>query len=361
MNSGKKIVFLIQNFSRPAGSERVTSLLANSLCDSGYDISIISICGDNTSFYSINPNIKLYTLINLSEVDNKRYFFKVLFCLKKLFKSIRPNLVINVFSSLAIYTLLLKKKFKYKTISWEHFNFKAKVGLNTIGRKMAARKSDYIVTLTNSDKNYYLSAFPKMRSKIEYIYNPSPYETKPIDFTKKENSIIAVGRLTYQKGYDYLVEVWKIVEKYIDWNLYIYGQGEEKDNLLKQISMYNLKNIHILNPTNQIDKVYEKASLFLSTSRFEGLPMTMIEAQCFGIPIISFDYDTGPKDIIINNHNGIIISGEDNINKMANAIIDLVSDKEKLILYSENALQDSQRFDKNIIMEKWYEILGELL
>ena len=105
----KKIVFFIQNFSRPAGSERVTSIIASELSKKGYDVTVLSICGDNTCFFEIDEKIKLYTLIDSEAVENKKQFFTVLRKLKDFYKANKVDIVIDVFAALSIYTILLKK------------------------------------------------------------------------------------------------------------------------------------------------------------------------------------------------------------------------------------------------------------
>ena len=116
----KSIVFFIQNMSRPAGSERVTSLIANELVKRGYQISILSICGDNTSFYPLDKSIQLDTIIDKEDVNNRKEFFSVLCGLQRYYKIHNTDLVIDIFASLSIYTILLKIFYGYKNkITWE--------------------------------------------------------------------------------------------------------------------------------------------------------------------------------------------------------------------------------------------------
>lgn len=356
----KNITFFIQNFSRSAGSERVTSIIANALSNK-YNITILSICGDNSSFYKINKNIKLITLIDKNEINNKKYFFKVLQALKKYYSKNKVDLVIDVFASLSIYTLLLKKKYKYKSITWEHFNFNANVGLNKLGRRMSAKKAEYIVTLTEKDKMYYLEALPKMKSKITSIYNPTPYKDVEVDNGLRENIVLSVGRLTYQKGFDILLKTWSNIEKSMnDWKLLIVGSGEEYDNLIQIIKEYGLKNVEFIAATNKIDEIYKKAKIYVSTARFEGLPMTMIEAQSFGLPIISFDYDTGPSDIVKSGEDGYLIENG-NTEELNKALIGLMDNEKQITVFSDKAKISSKRFENSEIEKKWFNLIEELL
>lgn len=358
----ESIVFLIQNMSRPAGSERVTSILANELVTRGYKVSIVSICGDSTSFYPLDKSIELHTIINKEEINNKKYFFKVLSGLKKYYDFHEVDLVIDIFAALSIYTILLKKKYGFKNLTWEHFNYKVNTGMNKIGRKLAVRFSDQIVTLTETDKKFY-EAENKIRGKIDYIYNPSPYQDVFIDKERKPY-IMSVGRLTYQKGFDRLIKVWSVVEPQCDWELMIFGEGEDRKSLQNQIDEAGLKRIKLMGAVKNIDEYYTQASLYVSTARFEGLPMTMIEAQSFGVPIISFDYDTGPREMVTDGLNGAIIdrsNEESMIAKCAEKTVELIRNADRRKYYENEAIIAAKRFRTDEIMKKWMLIFERLL
>ena len=357
----KSIVFFIQNMSRPAGSERVTSLIANELVKRGYQISILSICGDNTSFYPLDKSIQLDTIIDKEDVNNRKEFFSVLCGLQRYYKIHNTDLVIDIFASLSIYTILLKIFYGYKNLTWEHFNYTVNTGMNKIGRQLAVRFSDQIVTLTNTDKEFY-ERNNRIRGRIDYIYNPSPYQNVVPDKERKPY-VMSVGRLTYQKGFDRLIKVWKLVESKCDWKLLIFGEGEDKLELQKQIDEASVKRVKLMGAVKNIDDYYKQASIYVSTARYEGLPMTMNEAQSFGLPIISFDYDTGPKEIVANDVNGIIIqksTEQEMIESIAEKLLSLMNDKNRMKKYSIESFNASKRFTTEEIMKKWIEILHRM-
>lgn len=357
----KKIVFFIQNFSRSAGSERATSIIANKLCDNGYDVTVLSICGDNTCYYSLNPQIRLVTLINRKQVNNKKDFFKVRKALKKFYKNNHVDMVIDIFAALSIYTLSFKKKYHFKNITWEHFNYRANVGFNQLGRKFAATKSDVIVTLTEKDKNYYIGAFPNMKALIINIFNPTPFENIDPKTCIRENLLISVGRLTFQKGFDIMLNIWsKIESSFPEWKLQIIGSGEEEFSLKNIIEEKQLERVELLPSTKNITEYYRKAKIYLSTSRFEGLPMTMIEAQSFGVPIVSFDYDTGPSDIISDQIDGLLIENE-NEEQMTDRLSLLMRNSSAIKKYSDQAFESSKRFELKTITNRWLDLINDIL
>ena len=168
---------------------------------------------------------------------------------------------------------------------------------------------------------------------------------------------VAIGRLTAQKGFDKLLDVWQKIEgKDSEWELYIIGSGEDKEKLLNQKESLNLKRVTFIENTKNIKEYYEKASIYLMTSRFEGLPMTLIEAQSFGLPIISYDIKTGPEDIVNDGEDGYLIEN-DNIEEFVNKFLELSNDKEKIQEFSQKAYKNAKRFKLDSIINEWKEVL----
>ncbi len=358
---GRNIVFFIQNFSRPAGSERVCSLVANALAERGFSVTVLSVCGNNTCFYPLRNEVRLVTLLDRAEVSHKKNFFRIRSALKRFYKHNPTDLVIDIFASLSLYTLSLKRRFRYRSVTWEHFNFKADVGFNRFGRKLAARYADFIVTLTEKDKGYYCAAFPRRRAQIECLYNPSPYARERVAFSEREPIVLSVGRLTAQKGFGRMLEIWKETEPLADgWRLVIVGSGEEESRLREMIATYGLQRAELLPATKEIASWYRRAKLYLSTSWFEGLPMTMIEAQSFGLPILSYDYDTGPSDIIADGENGILVTDGD-AERMKAALLSVMRDDGKAEKMSEAAFYASERFEAKKIYARWNELVEKLI
>lgn len=195
-----------------------------------------------------------------------------------------------------------------------------------------------------------------VKSKIDYIYNPTPYPNEKKSLCESKIAV-AIGRLTAQKGFDKLLDIWKkIEEKDSEWELYIIGSGEDREKLLNQKESLNLKRVIFVENTKNIKEYYEKASIYLMTSRFEGLPMTLIEAQSFGLPIISYDIKTGPKDIVNNGEDGYLIV-DDNRDEFINRFLELSQNRKKIQEFSQRAYENSKRFKLDNIIKKWKEIL----
>lgn len=358
----RNVVFFIQNFSRAGGSERAVSLIANYLAEKQYNISILSICGNNTCYFKVNKNIQIYTLLEKNQVDNRREFLDIYFALIHFYKLHSFDVCIDVFASLSIYTNLIKRFFKMKNITWEHYNYFNNMGFNKIGRWFAIKFSDRIITLTATDRDNYLNNNKDLKAeKISYIYNPSPFQNASVNV--KEKLVIAVGRLEKLKGFDQMLDIWgRLAPLYPEWKLQIIGEGEERDNLQSIIDEKALVSAELLGKRSNMEDFYQKAAILVSTSEREGLPMTMIEAQSFGVPIVSFDYETGPKDIITPGVDGIIIAQGDGRNRrMAQEMMFLFERTELLNKMGAQAYISSKRFEIKNIGCKWNMVIDGLI
>ncbi|MCT6876066.1 glycosyltransferase family 4 protein [Frischella perrara] len=339
----KKIIFIVNSLKHRSGVERVVSLLANELSQY-YAIEIIN---RNTSFnqcaYPLNGNVKVKVISGKLPT----FFFSV----KKYLSMIKPDvIIIHNMGKLSLLMSLLPRR--YNLWSYEHVSRVSRPKwINWLGKNLYKR-FDKIITLTYEDKIEY----EKLAFNIDVVFNPSPYELVD-NYNVVSKSIIAAGRLTHQKGFDLLIRAWDLIaNKYPDWRLDIYGEGIDKQKLKDQIDIANINNIHLLGSSNDMEHVYKNASFYVMSSRYEGLPMVLIEAQTFALPIVSFNCPYGPKEIITNDEDGILVENG-NIEQLATSIESLIISESKRISMSKNAIESAKRFSiKNIITE-WRRLL----
>ena len=208
----KKIGFLITDFSGNGGTERVTSILSNGLSERNYNVTIYSIRnGDIGRFYT-KDNVEL---VSLHGENVKNPVLRKIVIYQKLKRDVinkKIDIMIAVDVALYLYLFLLQKKKICKCIGWEHFNCLTDFGgFVNFSRKFAAKFADYIVVLSKYDLCNYEVKYKKT-NRIKYIYNPVTFVgRKKTDLSKKR--VLAVGRLTPQKGFDMLLDAWKEVEK----------------------------------------------------------------------------------------------------------------------------------------------------
>ena len=238
----------------------------------------------------------------------------------------------------------------------KHFipNLVAKV--RTENLKKACRKLSKLVVLTQEEKTSW-----KDTNNIEVIPNALSYYPEIIA-NGDAKSAIAVGRLVYEKGFDLLIEAWAdIYEKHPDWELHIYCEGNEKDNLFRLIQKKQLDSvIKIHEPVKDIYKQYIKHSMFLFPSRYlEALPMVLVEAMSCGLPLVAFDSPCGPKDVIADGENGFLIKyGE--LKTFSEKINNLIDSEQLRKSMRARAHEMSLNYNEEIIMKQWIKLFSDI-
>lgn len=357
----KNICFLISNMNHSGGTERVTSLISNRLAERGYQIFILSLSEGDKPFFPLHPSIQTSGLYP-SKVNFKSNFLGCVWKVRQFVQQHQIQSLIVVDSISCLFTIPALWGLQVQHICWEHFNYKVDLGVpfRRLGRKMAAKYCDYVVTLTKRDEELWEEALEKISAKIIPISNPAPYEniTHFPDF--KNKTVIALGRLTYQKGFDLLLDAWAEVCKVRrDWKLQIIGSGEDEAELKSKVEQLNIHpTIEFIPTTKEVTPYYQSASFYCMCSRFEGLPMVLLEAQAFGLPIVSFDCDTGPSDLIEQGKEGYLVECFDT-HKLAEAMLRLMDLKEQE--YQQmcvNAKQKSEKYHSEAIVSRWVEIVG---
>ncbi len=360
----KNICFLNGNMSKGGGTERVTSIIANELSKkkNNYKIHILSIVSSNgKSFYRLDENIEFSSIFNKSNINFKINYFKVVCAIRKYIRNNNIDILIDVDIMSDIFSIPAKIFTKTKLISWEHFNCNQNNGerLRGISRLLASKFSNCIVTLTEKDMNNYINRF-KIKNKIQYIYNPIVnFPEKKCDI--KSKIIISVGNLIYQKGVDMICDIAKVILSENDeWSWIILGEGNDRKLLEEKIKEYELENKLILKGNvSDVENYYINSSIYVMTSRYEGLPMVLLEAKSFALPIISFDCETGPSEIVNDGINGYLIE-PNNIDSMILKINDLIKNDLKRSEFSKNSNRGLEKFDLNKIIDKWEELFNNV-
>lgn len=295
-----RICFFIGDINCSGGTERVCSVIANALIAEGHTIHILSLQRGDKPFFELSSSI-IFSQLFTTQGRGLTRFPLVVLGLHKYLRKNEIDILIDVESMLALYALPATIGLDIRHICWEHFNYNVDLGKVTrrLARKLAARFADDIVTLTERDRELWLIN-TKCSANITAIPNPVTIELPESVNSHRERLFLAVGRLTYQKGFDLLLQAWSEVA-YLnpEWKLRIIGDGEDKPKLEQlRVELGIQESTEILPTTNNIAEHYREAAYFVMSSRFEGLPLVLIEAQAFGLPVISFDCDTGPAEIV---------------------------------------------------------------
>ena len=198
-------------------------------------------------------------------------------------------------------------------------------------------------------------------SNVSQIYNPLTItKSKEPDYSAKR--VIAVGRLDHQKGFDMLISAWKrLAEQYPDWSLNIYGEGDMREPLQRQIEGLGLgERVFLRGRSNDMSEEFARHSIMVLSSRYEGFVLVLCEASACAVPQVSFRCESGPSEIISDHESGILVSPVGDEEKLADALTELMSSESLRRSMGHCAKRLSHRFDLPIIIRQWRELLDKL-
>jgi len=380
-----KILYLLPGgLFNPAGMERVTTSKANYLANlPDYDVSIVTTEQmGRPIFYPLSEKIHLYHLdIGIHENFGKESYIQKCVSryrktkeyereLKKLLNKVRPDITVSTLGlDIGFINNLTDGSIKIGEL---HFpgNFRQlmarKLSSNPIpnlvarSRTWEMRQRCYklrrLVVLTKEEK-----AFWKNQKNIKVIPNPLPFFPE-IFSSSKNKKVIAAGRLAYEKGFDLLIEAWRAVYvEHPDWELVIYGNGNQKDSLIQLIQKYQLETVvKIHEPVPEIQTEYPAYSLLAFPSRYlDSFGMVMLEGMACGLPAVAFNSPCGPKDLIIDEVNGFLVETGD-IVRLAEKINLLIKSGDLREQMSLAARETSLNYQIDKVMEQWLSLFKEL-
>lgn len=364
MNSRKSVIaFFSGDITRSGGTENVSIMIANALVEAGgFDVRFISLFEESGKpFFDLDPRIERYT-VHPVPTHGIQHYFDTVIGLKRLVMQHGIDVLVDIDGILDMYSLPVKRSTGVKVVSWEHFNYNQNPGVpyRKLTRRWAAGKADAIVTLTKADKRLYEEHL-HLHCPVAAIPNPMRKpEPEPV-YDVESRIIISAGRLTYQKGFDMLVGVAvRVLTNHPDWQWWILGEGEDRPMLERKIAEAGIGDQLILKGrVDDMDGCYRKAAMFVMTSRFEGLPMVLLEAKAYRLPIVSFDCETGPSEVVQDGVNGYLTTLGD-IDRMAECILSLMKDRNLREGFSRNSSVGEERFGGESILRQWTSLLAGL-
>ncbi|KHS85094.1 MULTISPECIES: glycosyltransferase family 4 protein [Pectobacterium] len=347
----KSVAILIDDICQSGGTERVASILSNELSKEQH-VFLYSLNIHSSPFYNLSPKVVLKTSSSLGRIKKKLDFIS--FIKKENIHSVIIISMGRLSAEMAFFMGFLGAK--SKLILSEHVAFESFPTYIKFIKLLSYKYADNVVVLTENDKDLLNHKYGL--KNVSLIKNISSFyhvkNTVPIK--ERQNIAIAIGRLSYQKNFERLLFIWsKAIKK--DWRLIIIGDGDNT-KLVSMIEELNISDSVELLPAQQnISGYYNNAKIFLMTSRYEGLPMVLIECKNYGIPSISFNCKTGPAEIIVDKEDGYLIDYNDD-DDFINKLSFLISDDELISRMSKSALIRSSLFSPEIIIPKWDNIIG---
>ncbi|MBN4057997.1 glycosyltransferase family 4 protein [Olleya sp. AH-315-K02] len=367
-----KIAYIVSEISLPGGLEKMVLFQTDYFIKKfKYEIEIILVSekSDNSKpIYEVNENIKLHYL-NINSSGPKKFFHRVIGINRKL-KQITPDIVMvcndEVFGMNLASLVKKRQPFIYQRHSSKNVNFIKTNGTkqNIIKyylKKIILSRSglgyDKVVLLSEEHKK----DWPHL-NKIEIINNPNVLSTEGKRAKLDNKVIIAVGRQDHVKGYDMLLKAWKgVIENNPDWVLKLYGKVNKSLELEKMAKDLELnETVQFNSHTKDIISAYLDASILVCSSRTEGFPLVIIEAMSLGLPVVSFDCPYGPRAIITDSEDGILVEAND-INQLSEGLQLLMSNEELRKRMGTMAKKNIKRFSPDKVMKKWETLFKEVL
>jgi len=380
------IIYIYRSLAVYGGIEKIFVDKINYLAENfGYDIYMVTYeQGSHPIVYPLSPKVKhvdlqvpfykqyRYNLLKrlyINHIMLRRFIFR----LKELVASTHAEIVVGTTCEYTTLYALYNLRHKVKTVIESHtslFGLKIRVSIsrNVLKKiiyqiedlkiKYFVKNASMLVCITRSDAEDW-----SFVSNISVVMNMlSIYPQTITEHTKKEYNVISVGRLVKQKGYDLLLNIWSLVhERYPEWILNIYGDGDEKANLLKLRENLNLKEcVNFCEPTLSIYDKYCENNFSVMSSRWEGFGLVLVEAMSCGLPCISFDCPHGPADIIKDGENGFLIE-KSNLKAFADNIIYLIEHEDVRKRMGEKARESVRRYLPENVMPQWKSLFESLI
>lgn len=336
------------------GLERNVSIICNNIDSNKYDVTLAVLNNANPFFTITNPGVKCIDL----GIKNVR---KSIFAIVRLSRNIKPDIILTTANHLNLYLAIFKWALPkgMKLIARES----SIVSINTEQAPFPKlyhwllrrfyKNTDLVICQSEYMLNDLARHYQIPGKNLRVIYNSvmPPVTNFSLAAESTVTELITVARLSAEKGLDRLIRAVSHVK--IPCRFTIIGEGSYRGNLQQLIKDLSLQHkVFLAGSSEQPFAVVQAPSLFLMGSYYEGFPNAMLEALASGIPVVAFNAPGGIRELLINNENGLLVEGNDEI-KFAEAI-------ENALRFSFNRKEIKantlQRFDINTIMKQWYEI-----
>lgn len=347
----QRLSIIIADITRTGGTERATINLANML-EKNFSVEIISLQQPGNIFFQLNPGVRIRFLgmggfPNVT-VAKFTYFLRLYFKLKACFKVSNPTRIIGQGHNISILLPFFKNNVT-QVFASEHIDFDSIPNLSKILMKIIYPLLDGVVTLSEIAK----LKLKGLNKNVVIIPNSLPFVSQQSS-NLDNNRIIMVGRISQEKGYERIIPIAvRLQEEFPEWRIDIFGTGNLKEDLLREIEIKGVKNVTVNDPVKNIIDEYFNSSVLAITSYNEAMPMVILEAQHCGLPVVGY-YCEGTANLIQEGKTGYIaVSDDDFFRKLKELIVDYHLRK----TIGTAAKHATLQYTPEYIVEKWKKLL----
>lgn len=366
-------IFIIISSLSSGGAERVTATLANAWANRGWDVTVTTFASADLDFYPLNEPVHRIALDLAGDSINFFQGLRANLCrlvsLRRVLREKQPDIVLGMMATASVLGSLASIGLSCHVFVSERIH-PPRLPIGKIWsflRRRAYPLTTRVIALTQESAQWLKTHVPGCR--VAVIPNPvvfplplvepvlDPQEIVP----KKQRLLLAVGRLAEQKGFDLLIESFvPIAAKHPDWILVILGEGPKRLMLEALITSLELNHrVKLPGRAGNIRDWYHRADFYVMSSLFEGFPNTLVEAMAHGCPAVSFDCDTGPRDIIRHKIDGLLVPIGDTP-ALTEALDQLIGDIDLRIRYGARAADARERFSLDRILTLWDHLFEEV-
>jgi glycosyltransferase involved in cell wall biosynthesis len=369
-----KVLFFIYAVNG-GGAERVTATLASHWVEKGWEVTIVSLVGSGRDAYELAPGVRRMVLDMGGESRNLFHAvvqnFRRAAALRRLLLELKPDAALAMESRANVLLPIAARGLRQMTVIGSERTFPPRSPLGTAWNALRRRiygKLDAVVALTSECAawlriNTSAHRVPVIPNPVDWPLTGHEPKVDPALFCRSGRKILlAAGRLITEKNIDVLIEVFSaLATRHGDWDMVVIGEGSERAALEERIQSKSLaQRIFLAGRVGNPGDWYRHAHLYVMASQFEGFPNTLAEACAHGVPAVSFDCDTGPRDIIRHGMDGLLVP-PGNSRGLQDALNTLMGDDGLRARYAERAVDARTRFSIERISSLWEDLFEECL